>query len=300
MTGKNIPASIHDRLANEARKINRPFQELLEHFAMERFLYRLSISEHSDYFILKGALLLRVWDTPAARPTRDIDFLGHTSNSPGNITRMIREICDLVPEQDDGLICLTKSIKSEKIREDADYEGVRVRFEVLLGRAKIPMQIDVGFGDVIVPGAQAVVYPTILKFPAPNLKGYSRESVIAEKLEAMVKLGAINGRMKDFYDIWFMARHFDFDGLTLSKAVNSTFGHRGTKIESFPIALTPEFVASAEVQWKAFLRRMKFNKILEFKEVVLVITEFSFPFFDSLNSDSSLKMKWKAPGPWRR
>lgn len=279
MTIKNLAASVHTRLAERARKDGRPFQELLEYFGMERFLYRLSTSPHADRFVLKGALMLRVWHAPAARPTRDIDLLGRMDNSPENLARVVAEVCENKVEPD-GLVFKAATVKAARIKENADYEGVRVRFEGLLGKAKIPMQIDVGFGDVVVPAAKTIGYPTLLEFPAPTMKGYPRETVVAEKFEAMVKLGTLNSRMKDFFDIWLMARQFDFDGALLARAVTSTFRNRKTAIDAAPVALTPAFTESptVEAQWQAFVRRGKFTLAPKrFGDVASALTEFLLP-----------------------
>ncbi|MCC6996192.1 MAG: nucleotidyl transferase AbiEii/AbiGii toxin family protein [Deltaproteobacteria bacterium] len=268
---------------------------------MERFLYRLSTSPHADKFVLKGALMLRVWEAPAARPTRDIDLLGRMDNSPENLARVVAEVCEAEVEPD-GLVFKVSTVKAIRIKEDADYAGVRVRFEGLLGKAKIPMQIDVGFGDVVVPAAKTVGYPTLLEFPAPRMKGYPRETVVAEKFEAMVKLGTLNSRMKDFFDIWLMARQFDFDGALLGRAVTSTFRNRKTAIDPRPVALTPAFTESSttEAQWRAFLRRGKFAHVPErLADVAAALAEFLLPVAAGAIA-GSFEQEWRAPGPWSR
>jgi hypothetical protein len=185
VTVKNIEASVHARLQNHARATKRPFQELLQYFAMERFLYRLSKSPHRSRFVLKGALMLHVWDAPLARATKDVDFLGRLDNSLEHPQRVVREVCaaDVEP---DGMVFEPATVRTERIKEDADYEGVRVRFVGLLGRARVTMQVDVGFGDVVTPGEESISYPALLDFPAPELSGYPRETVVAEKFQAMV------------------------------------------------------------------------------------------------------------------
>jgi hypothetical protein len=187
VTVKNLAASVQARLQNHARSTKRPFQELLQYFAMERFLYRLSKTPHRARFVLKGALMLHVWDAPLARATKDVDFLGRLDNSLENLERVVREVCatDVEP---DGMAFDPATVTTERIKEDADYEGVRVRFVGLLGKARITMQIDVGFGDVVTPGAETITYPALLDFPAPELSGYPRETVVAEKFQAMVYL----------------------------------------------------------------------------------------------------------------
>ncbi|MEE8210918.1 MAG: nucleotidyl transferase AbiEii/AbiGii toxin family protein [Acidiferrobacterales bacterium] len=226
----NVAASVHQRLLNVARQTNRPFNELLQYFAVERFVYRLSRSPHADKFVLKGALMFVVWRAPVSRPTMDIDLLGFVESRIDSIVTVTKEVC-MQKVDPDGLLFDPESVQGERIVEDADYQGVRIRFRGSLGTARITMQLDVGFGDVVVPRPTMAAYPTILSFPAPQLRGYSRESAVAEKLEAMVKLGVLNSRMKDFYDIWFLARQFDFDGRILTKAILKTFATRGTTLQ---------------------------------------------------------------------
>ena len=193
---KNIAASVHQRLLNKARESDRPFNELLQYYAIERFLYRLAMSSHADRYILKGALMLTVWKSPVSRPTMDIDLLGKTGNSIEAIVSMVQEVCRLKVISD-GIVFDPKSVRGERITEDADYEGVRVRFQGSLATAQVTIQLDIGFGDVVIPPAELTIYPTILDFPAPQMLAYSKESAIAEKFEAMVKLGVMNSRMKD-------------------------------------------------------------------------------------------------------
>jgi len=237
---KNIAASVRQRLLDKARETGRTFSELLQYFAMERFLYRLSKSPYANNFVLKGALMLTVWEAPLTRPTLDIDLLGRIDNSIETIVDVTREICRQEVEAD-GLAFDIATIETERIAEDADYEGIRVRFRGSLGTARVVMQLDIGFGDVVIPSPKPMNYPTLLDLPAPHLRGYSRESTIAEKFEAMVKLGTLNSRMKDFFDLWLMSCQFDFDGATLAEAISKTFSTRRTPILAEPLALTNAF-----------------------------------------------------------
>jgi len=255
MAPANIAASVRQRLLNLARAENRPFNELLQYYAMERFLYRLSRSGHSERFILKGALMLRVWNSPAQRPTMDIDLLGITSNRPEDVSEVIREIMDVEVEAD-GLVYSPASVRAERITEDAAYDGIRIRFEVQLDTAKIFMQVDIGFGDAVEPGVDEVDYPTLLDLPAPRLRTYARETVIAEKFQAMVALGRANTRMKDFYDIWALHQQFAFDDDRLARAIKATFARRETALPTEPPdALTPAFADDQDKQrqWRAFI-----------------------------------------------
>ncbi len=217
MTG-NVAASVHQRLLNQARATDRPFNELLQYFALERFLYRLGQSPYARHFVLKGALMFMVWQGPYARSTRDIDLLGRIENTPERLIDVMQAVCQVEVAVDDGLRFQPDNISAERITEAADYQGVRVVVPALLGSARILVRVDVGFGDALVPGPVPVQLPTILDFPAPQLQGYSRESAIAEKFQAMVYLGEINSRMKDFFDIWTLASSMEFDGLALAEA----------------------------------------------------------------------------------
>jgi predicted nucleotidyltransferase component of viral defense system len=298
---RDIVASVRQRLLNNARERGRPFNELLQYFAMERFLYRLSKSRYANNFVLKGALMFTVWEAPLSRPTMDIDFLGQVNNSIDATVTVIKEICRQKIEPDGITFDLT-GIKGESIAENAGYEGVRVRFHGSLGTAHFTMQLDIGFGDVVIPAPASLKYPTILDLPAPRILGYSKESTIAEKFEAMVKLGALNSRMKDFFDIWLLSRQFDFEGQRLAAAIEKTFSTRGTNIQSEPIALMNSFAEDpAKVaQWRGFIRKNRLKNVpQDFGEVIKAIAVFLGPVAKTLAADRSFEAIWKAPGPWR-
>ncbi len=297
----NLPASIRQRLLNHAHLSNRPFEELLRTFAMERFLYRLSISAHADKFTLKGALTLRIWDAPLQRPTMDIDLLGRTDNDVRAVENLIREICDVEVEPD-GIVFDPTTIAGRVIREDADYEGVRIRLQGRLDNARTKLQIDIAFDPFVATESVVSDYPTILDLPAPRMKACSREATIAEKLQTMVYLGSINSRMKDFYDIWLLSRHFDFDGKILAGAVKATFEHRRTPIEAVPTALTPEFSNESEnvFRWMAFVTKNHLNDApVEFANVTEALAGFLLPVLGSFTESRHFDSIWKAPGPWR-
>ena len=210
----NLPASVRQRLLNLATERKEDFGLVLTRYGLERFLYRLSVSPHRDSFVLKGALLLQLWTAETYRPTRDLDLL---ARGISNISyrKIFSEVCSQKVE-DDGLMFVLDTIRAERIRDDEAYEGVRVRVEARLGDVRVPLQIDVGLGDTIVPASEELEYPTLLKFAVPKLHAYSKESVVAEKFEAMVKLGMANSRMKDFYDLWVLARRFGFESSILA------------------------------------------------------------------------------------
>lgn len=226
---KNVATSVRQRLLNLSREQQRPFQEVLQFYVMERFLYRLGQSPYVDRFILKGALMLHVWDSPRSRPTIDIDMLGRIDNDHNSLAANIREILatDVV---EDGLVFDVESLTVKAITEDADYQGVRIRFFVLLENSRARLQLDVGFGDAVEPEPERLPYPVLLDFPAPELLCYPRETAIAEKFEAMVSLGALNSRMKDFYDIWLLCQQFPFRMKPLRKSIQATFTQRGAAL----------------------------------------------------------------------
>ena len=298
---RDIAASVRQRLLNHARETGRPFNELLQYFAMERFLYRLSKSPYVDNFVLKGALMLTVWEAPLSRPTMDIDLLGLIDNSIEDIVAVTKNICTQEVEPD-GITFDPSGIEGERITEDADYGGVRVRFRGSLGTAHITMQLDIGFGDMVIPAVDSLEYPTILDLPAPKLRGYSKESTIAEKFEAMVKLGILNSRMKDFFDIWLMSRQFDFEGQRLAAAIEKTFSTRGTDIQSEPIALTNSFAEDPAkiAQWRGFIRKIRLTNVPpDFGEVIEAISIFLRPIAERLAAEKPFEATWRAPGPWR-
>jgi hypothetical protein len=268
---------------------------------MERFLYRLSESPHAGKFVMKGALMFVVWRAPASRPTMDIDLLGTTENNVDAIVRVVRAVCEQEVEPD-GLVFDPESVEGRRIVEDADYEGVRVRFRGKLGTARITMQLDIGFGDVVIPPPKLTEYPTLLEFPPPRLRAYSRESTVAEKFEAMVKLDVLNSRMKDFYDVWLLACQFDFNGPTLADAIAKTFSRRGTSMPIDAAALMQKVAAYSgkQAQWQGFIRRNRLQDVPgDFSAVVGAIVNLLAPISEALAADSPFKGVWRAPGPWR-
>jgi predicted nucleotidyltransferase component of viral defense system len=299
LSGRDIGASVRQRLLNQSRAQARPFQELLQYFAAERFLYRLAKSPVVDRFVLKGALLLTAWRAPLSRPTMDIDLAGRTSNELDHISEVVRSVCNVHTEPD-GIEFDLSSIETARIKEGAEYEGVRVTFIATLARARIPMQIDIGFGDVIVPAPTQVEYPTLLDFPAPVLLAYPKETVVAEKLEALTKLGLLNSRMKDYYDLALLARLYSFAGQRLLEAVIATFRHRETPIEAEPVGLTETYYAdpSRSLQWRAFVRRSRFTEHPnDLEQLVAEVRRFAIPLLAAAAAKGPLS-HWNAGGPW--
>ncbi len=255
--GKNVAVSVRNRLLALARERGENFQLLLIQYGLERLLYRLSQSIHRDRFILKGAMLFMLWGNQPHRATRDVDFLCFGDSSAAGLAQIFRELCGIAVE-DDGLVFLADSVRVETIRDEMEYGGIRVRLTGNLAGARVPIQADIGFGDAVTPAARESEYPTLLGDPAPHLLAYPRETVIAEKYQALISLGMVNSRMKDYYDLWVIAQAFGFDGVTLSQAIDNTFLRRQTSLmEHRPPGLSPEFYASAQkkTQWNAFLQK---------------------------------------------
>jgi predicted nucleotidyltransferase component of viral defense system len=252
---RDVGASVRARLLTLARQKGQQLDLLLTRYAIERMLYRLSISAHRDRFVLKGAMLMTTWFDDPHRPTRDVDFLGYGDSSAEPMLATFRDICAI--EAEDGLAFDVDALRVEQIREELDYGGLRLRTTARLAGARITVVIDIGFGDSVAPGVEEVRLPVLLDFPAPRLLVYARETVIAEKFQAMVMLGLANTRMKDFYDVWFLSRSCVFDDERLSSAIAATFQRRKTAIPvEEPEALTTAFAndAAKQRQWVAFIR----------------------------------------------
>lgn len=296
----NVAASVHARLLNQARPGGRSFNDLLQLYAMERFLYRLSVSEHADRFVLKGAMLLRMWDQTSYRTTRDIDLLGRVSNEPDVIKSIVRDVCDQEVDTD-GLLFDPASVQSEAIAEDADYSGVRVVFRGTLGNARLSMQLDIGFGDRITPAPVTVEFPVLLAMPAARLQTYPPETVVAEKFQVMLQRAEANSRMKDFHDIWWIASRFDFTGRTLAEAIRVTCSHRDTPVPADPTAFNTGFAQNPSkiAQWKAFRKRLNPTDCPEtFEELMEQVARFLRPVTSSVHQSVDFDQRWSAGGPW--
>jgi predicted nucleotidyltransferase component of viral defense system len=255
---KNIAASVRQRLYNRASERGENFNLVVPRYAVERLLYRLSQSQYAKEFVLKGAQLFYVWTESPHRTTRDLDLLRYGNSAILELETIFRNICQQPVEQPDGIVFLSDTVHGEQIREEAEYIGVRIRFVYRLGEIKGALQVDVGFGDAVTPSPQMVEFPVLLDFPAPRLKAYPREAMIAEKFQAMVTLGINNSRMKDFFDLSVLAEAFHFDGETLRQAIEATFKRRQIALPNeVPLALTPDFAEdeNKQKQWRAFLNK---------------------------------------------
>jgi predicted nucleotidyltransferase component of viral defense system len=298
----NIAASIHRRLLNCNRTLHEDFNYVLSRYAIERLLYRLYKSDHVDTFVLKGASLFLVWTGRTYRPTKDLDLLGYGDISVERLTSIFQQVCSADVEPD-GLIFDAESICVSEIRHDQEYQGKRVELSSTFGKAVINLQIDIGFGDSIVPDAQEIIYPTLLDLPAPHIKAYPRETVIAEKFQAMVALGGVNSRLKDFADIYIMAKQFSFDGTILASAISSTFKRRQTPLpDDIPLALTDTFASLADkrMQWQGFLKRNRNTDLpFEFSEIIFVLRKFIMPLLSAIAAKEIFTKQWHSDSLWK-
>lgn len=295
----NIAASVKQRLLNLSRESGDEFNTLLVRYAIERFLYRLSKSKHAANMVLKGAMLFVVWRPTSHRPTRDLDLLGFGDPTPEAVAENIRGVLSTAVE-DDGLVFDMATIETSRIREDQEYEGVRATFVAMLGKARIDLQVDVGFGDAAHDTEQKVLYPSLLGFPAPLLRMYTRETVVAEKAQAMVDLGQGNSRMKDFYDILILSREFEFNRSKLAAAIKATFERRRTPLPSvLPFALTDQFGSdgSKQAQWAAFLKRLHISDAPTDLAAVIVSLR-NFLMLPLGIAAAPQATRWLPGGPW--
>jgi predicted nucleotidyltransferase component of viral defense system len=299
---KDLAASVHQRLLNLAKAKAEDFQLWLDRYASERLLYRLSRSEYRDQFVLKGAALLAVWSEEAYRATRDVDLLGWGEGSADHLRGVFREVCR-TPVEDDGLILPVDSISVEEIREQQEYGGWRVKLTAMLGRARARVQVDVGYGDVITPGPVDISYPSLLGFPRAMLRGYPRETAVAEKVQALVALDTANSRMKDFSDLYHLSSEFQFDGATLSKALSATFDRRRTPLPTqVPAALTQLFYETTEkqAQWAGFARKSRLSgSDSGLGKVCKALEGFLMPPLRAAADETPFDLVWRPGGPWR-
>jgi hypothetical protein len=302
--GSNIAASVRQRLLSLSRTEGRDFQEVLTRYALERLLYRLGRTAHHDQFILKGALLFSLWMDERHRATQDMDLLGRGAPEPTRLVSVFQDIC-VAEVPDDGLVFHAESVVGGFIREDSTYGGVRLKLRANLERARIPLQVDIGFGDAVVPDPEEREFPALLDFPAPRVIAYRRETSIAEKFLALVSLGMDNSRMKDYFDLWLLSDEFPFDGETLGQAVEACFVRRSVSLPSaVPVGLTADFWqnSSKKTQWNAFVRQRVAtpDALPAFGIVVSQIAEFLLPVLECLQRGQQFSATWAAGGPWSK
>ena len=297
----NNALSILQRLRKYARDTNRRPSEIFRYYAIERFLYRLSLSTHASRFFLKGGLMLKAWQISRHRATLDIDLLGKTSNTLENIQKIIEDICKKDVVQD-GVRYETSGLQLKEIQLGREYHGLRAIFNAGVHSTKIPIQLDIGFSDIILPKPQLIHYPTLLEFPSPHIYGYTPESVVAEKFEAMMKLGLITTRMKDFFDIWILLRELQFDGLALQQAIEETCKRRQTFL-ALPDSFRPIFYNNPvhQARWQKLLQSIEHDFSISLSEAISEINEFLQPLLEASQTNRPFKktwiysLKWKGP-----
>jgi predicted nucleotidyltransferase component of viral defense system len=297
---KNPTASIRARLLALAQSKGQDYQRVLSRYAIERFLYRLGESTHRDKFAIEGATLFTLWTGDTHRPTNDLDLPGWGSSAIREVEETIRAICKV--EGDDGILFDGESVEGTRIREEDEYEGVRVKFHAVPAGARIPMQVDIGFGDAVYPERKFASFPVLLPMEAPVIRAYPREAAIAEKLIAMVVLDIRNSRMKDFYDIWFMANTWTFEVATLRDAIRASFGRRGVEMpQGVPFALTDEFLGDLQKtqQWNAFVSRLyPGSDTPSFEQIGVLLRAFLLPCILFVPADQAVNQYWTPSLHW--
>lgn len=294
----NVAASVRQRLLNEARRRGESFDYVASMYARERFLARLAVSAHRDRLILKGATVFAVW-LDVHRPTRDLDFLGSGDFAPEKAIAVVHDILAAEVE-DDGMSFDTRTVAAEPIREPDEYRGVRLHFNATLDTARIRLRIDIAVGDVVTPPPRLATLSSILpELAGANVKVYPPETIVSEKLHAMVKLGIANSRMKDFFDLYVLASGRTFEEGLLAKAIARTFQRRKTAIPETPFALTPELYAdrAKQMQWRAFLSKSGLDAPAAFSEVGGVLRVFLIPVLSTARTGESGQRRWSA-GAW--
>ena len=290
---KNTAVSIRRRLLNLAKEKQENFDYVLRQYLMQRLLYRLSISDHKNQFLLKGAMLFWVWNPDTHRPTRDIDLLGFGNNDKEHLAGIFH--CIIAFQEDDGLVFDKDSLHIADIKENEKYQGVRITGHATLEAARIPFQIDVGFGDAVTPDAETIEVHSFLDLPNASIGAYPVYTVIAEKFQAMVELGIVNSRLKDFYDLLIISRQFDLDGHILAEAIAATFERRGTAIDMNSLTLFSDSFKNDKqkaIQWNAFLMKNGLSQKESFSEIVASIESFLFPLYQCLSDRQSFSLSW--------
>lgn len=299
---ESLIQSIHDRLHNHARHEGLLFEDVLVRHALERFLYRLAKSGHGREFVLKGGLLLQILSGERARSTRDIDLLGMGAITPEHLGQVVAD-CAALQVEDDGWRYDSQTCRVTSIRAGAAYPGIRATFVATLGRSRVSVRIDVGTGDAVFPPATTMTCPTLLDQSAPELLVYSPVTIIAEKLEAMIALGVINSRMKDYFDIAMLARTRDFNGTELAEAIRACCLQRGTKLPTgIPVGLSKAFEDNLEAIdiWKSFSAKLStHSKSASWQETVAACRAFLSEPLAYAGSEKAFERHWPASGPWQ-
>lgn len=296
---KNVSASVLAKLKSKAREDGVEFQQMLTRYGLERMLYRLSQSAHARSFLLKGAMLFNLWFDMPHRPTTDVDMLGYGDPGLDTLAEIFKKVCEIACE--DGVAFDPGTVKAEEIRKDANYEGVRVTFLGFIDKVRCPIQVDVGYGDAVTPEALDVEYPVLLSdLPRPSLRAYPKDTVVAEKTEAIVKLAMANTRLKDYFDLWILSQYASFDGRILASALAETFGRRKTTVEASPIGLSDDFANDGLKvrQWDAFIKKNRLQAPV-LPEVVRGLRQFLQPMLASIDNAEAFSGHWPRGGPWQ-
>lgn len=300
---ENIPASVQARLKNKASQDGIPFNEVLQYYGMERFLYRLSQTQHVDDLILKGGLMFYGLEIPMRRTTRDIDFLGTLENMQNDILSIFREAMSVVyPE--DGILFDTKTLRLSQSQVEENQGGIRITFVGYLGKTRMPIQVDIGFSDELASGALNMDYPVLLnEMKKPHLKGYPPESIISEKFHAMIRFADANSRWKDYYDIYLLAQTFEFDSHVLSHAIKTTFDSRSEEfINQIPYGLRDEFAIANQENWEAFLSKSKLrnDSLKDLRLIVKRIWQFlEYPLHEIHFGEQEKSKRWNQRNGWQ-
>jgi len=297
----DIGASVRERLKLKSPGFGYDFQVLLTHYVLERLLYRLGRSRYRDRFLLKGALLFKVWYDQPVRSSMDADLLGEGPADIPKVEKIFRDLCRVSVEPD-GLEFLAETVHAEEIRENSEYQGIRVTLTAVLSSARIHTQVDIGFGDAVIPQARTIKYPVLLDFPAPSVKAYTLYTYIAEKFQTIADKGLANSRMKDYYDLWYISRHNEIDGVTLSKAMAATFKRRKTELpRSLPEGLDKGFSTdpAKQRQWTSFLKKNKPRENQELIAAVAEIHKYLMPVARSLIEKKQFHKIWRPGRGWR-
>ncbi len=299
---KDTATSIKQHLLALSRERKEDLNFLLNRYGLERLLYRIGQSDFSKEFILKGAMLFSLWTDLPYRATKDIDLLGRGEPDLERLEKVFTVICNTSVE-DDGVRFNPDTIRVVRIRDVAEYQGVRVHIDATLGKARIRIQVDVGFGDAVTPRAKLENFPTLLDLPAPRLRVYPKETVVAEKCQAIVILGMANSRMKDYFDLQMLAADYHFDGNLLAKAIQATFNRRKTQLpKGVPVGLSAEFAedSTKATQWRAFSKK---SRLLAdppaLMDIVTHLQSFLMPPIDAVRHGKPFLKTWNPGGPWK-
>ncbi|MGH6910358.1 MAG: nucleotidyl transferase AbiEii/AbiGii toxin family protein, partial [Phenylobacterium sp.] len=295
---KDMAASARARLTAQARARKEDVQLLMTRFAIERLLWRLSVSPYRQLFVLKGAMLFSLWTPTPYRATGDLDLLGFGDNDPEQVAGLFREVMAIAA--DDGVVFKPDTIAATGARPEDEYSGVRLDFQAELAGARLPIHVDIGFGDAVTPGARDIDYPSLLDLPQPKLRAYPVETVVAEKFQAMTALGMINTRLKDFFDLWAIANTFAFEGSVLAQAIAATFARRETPLPTEPpAALSSAFADARQGQWSAFLKRTEISLAPDpFPAVQAQIAALVMPPTLTVAKGEAYERAWPPGGPW--